>query len=212
MKRKYLSRLLLLVTAVLTLSLAGCQSEKDNQDTQKAQTEDTKAPKEDIGSVTPEEEIPQTAPEDIQGEGTSNSVMPDLNNMEFAPMNTPCVFTSESGSDLASLTINSITLTEERSEVETADADAVVIVEYSYENIAAEEPILYGDVNFQLIQEDTLCTPYYLSSLSVPDPVSKGDSTTGQIAFAVSKDATEVTLAFSDEVLGEKVAFTGTIQ
>lgn len=214
MKKKHIWSLLLLVTAFTTFSLFGCRSSSDPSDkdtktsTQKEDKDTSSDTEEDKDVVAPDtKNVEQTDPSEINGEGTTDDTLPDLTGMEMAPLKQPCVITGESGADLCTLTINSIKVTDERNEEDTETPEKVIIVDYTYENTASEDPLLFDDMSFKLLDGDTVCKPYYLSTLTPAEAAPKGKSSTGQIAFSVGADCKEVTLFFENTTIDAEAAF-----
>lgn len=221
MKRKHIIQLLLLTFAFTAFSLFGCQSSNNSagKDTDVAVTEtpaeETETPEalEDGSKDTSDfseadEEIIQTPLEDIQGEGMPDDTMPDISGIDSIPIGETCVISSESGTDLGSLRINDIRITTERNEQDTSAPESVAVIEYTYENSGSEEALLFDSMSFRLLQGETVCTPYYLSTLTLAEPAKKGESSSGQLAFIVDKDIKDVKIYFDPEALDTQMVFT----
>jgi len=225
MKKKHISHLLLL-TAIMAFLLVGCQSSKNaaENDTDAAATEtpveETEAPdaaeegsKDTSKATKPEDEVTvQTPLEEIQGEGMPDNTLPDMSGIESISVGENCVFSSKSGADLCSLKIDSIKFTDERNAEDSSNPEAVVVVDYTYENTGSEEPLLLDGMSFKLIENDTVCTPYYLSTLTPAEPANKGETQSGQLAFAVTKNTNDVTLFFDSEALDAQMAFKAALE
>lgn len=226
MKKKHIRRSLLLTVAIMAFSLVGCQSFKKTaeKDTDTAATEtsaeETDAPdaaeegsKDTSEATKPEDEVTvQTPLEEIQGEGMPDNTLPDMSGIESISVGENCVFSSESGADLCSLKIDSIKFTDERNAEDPSSPEAVVVVDYTYENTGSEEPLLLDSMSFKLIEDDAVCTPYYLSTLTPAEPAKKGESQSGQLAFAVTKTTKDVTLFFDSEALDVQMAFKAELE
>ena len=225
MKKKHISHLLLL-SAIMAFLLVGCQSSKNaaENDTDAAATEtpveETEAPdaaeegsKDTSEATKPEDEVTvQTPLEEIQGEGMPDNTLPDMSGIESISVGENCVFSSKSGADLCSLKIDSIKFTDERNAEDSSNPEAVVVVDYTYENTGSEEPLLLDGMSFKLIENDTVCTPYYLSTLTPAEPANKGETQSGQLAFAVTKNTNDVTLFFDSEALDAQMAFKAALE
>jgi len=225
MKKKHISHLLLL-TAIMVFSLVGCQSSENaaENDTDAAATEtpaeETEAPdaaeegsKDTSEATRPEDEVTDQTPlEEIQGEGMPDNTLPDMSGIESVSVGENCVFSSESGADLCSLKIDSIKFTDERNAEDSSNPEAVVIVDYTYENTSSEDSLLLDGMSFKLIENDTVCTPYYLSTLTPAEPANKGETQSGQLAFAVTKTTNDVTLFFDSEALNAQMAFKAALE
>lgn len=219
MKRKHISGLLLVTLGILSFSLFGCQSTTKAPDKKETTTESPQAtPEEDDGLRNTDEErpgldaeVPQTPLDEIQGEGTTDDTAPDLTDIKVAPLNSPVAFTSESGADLCALTINSIQVTEVQGK-EDNTAEKVVLVDYSFENISAKEPLLFDSMSFKLLEDKTVAKPYFFPELKNAELAEEGKTGSGQIAFTVSKDCKDVTLVFDNADVDEKIAFQATLE
>ena len=137
MKRKTLLMTLTLVS-LLAFSLFGCGGGKADTNentatptpTQAAADTDSQSEAEDSGDAAkdtdkadpdPDANEPaadsseeQTPVEEIQGEGTTDSQVPDLSAIDTAPLKQDCVITAESGAELGTLNIEKAQVTDER--------------------------------------------------------------------------------------------------
>jgi len=219
MKRKHISQILLLTIAFSAFFLFGCRSSNNsagkNTDTAVTETpaEETKSPEEEGSKDTSDfsdadEEIIQTPLEDIQGEGMPDDTVPDMSGIDSVPIGETCVISSEAGTDLCSLRINDIRFTTERNEEDTSAPESVAVIEYTYDNISSEEALLFDSMSFKLLQDENVCTPYYLSTLTLAEPAGKGESSTGYLAFIVDKDIKDVKIYFAPESLDTSLVFT----
>jgi len=221
MKRKHISQILLLTVAFMAFSLFGCRSSNNSvgkdSDTAVIETpaEETKSPEgQEEGSKDTsdfsdaDEEIIQTPLEDIQGEGMPDDTVPDMSGIDSVPIGETCVISSEAGTDLCSLRINDIRFTTERNEEDTSAPESVAVIEYTYDNISSEEALLFDSMSFKLLQDEDVCTPYYLSTLTLAEPAEKGESSTGHLAFIVDKDSKDVKIYFAPESLDKPLVFT----
>ncbi|MGI6007616.1 MAG: DUF4352 domain-containing protein [Ruminococcus sp.] len=222
MKRKPLLITLTLLS-LLTFSLFGCNSNggsdtdaenpapteaaadsEGNADKTGSDTKDKKTETKEENAQTDGED--QTPVEDIQGEGTTDTEVPDLSSIDTAPLDQDCVVTAESGAELATLRIEKAEVTDERDENNSSNPEKVVVIDYSYTN-SSDEPLLLDNMSFKLVEGDTTCTPYYAAFLKTAEPAKNGESSSGQIAFEVSSDFTEGTLVFDSSLAGEDLSF-----
>lgn len=229
MKRKALLMTLTLVS-LLAFSLFGCGGGKTDTNentptptpTQAAADTDSQSEAEDSGDAAkdtdkadpdPDANEPaadsseeQTPVEEIQGEGTTDSQVPDLSAIDTAPLKQDCVITAESGAELGTLNIEKAQVTDERDENNASTPEKVVMIDYSYTN-SSDQALLLDSMSFKLVEGDTACTPYYAAFLKSPEPAEKGQSSSGQIAFEVSADFTKGTLVFDSALAGEELSF-----
>lgn len=200
---------LLLAAGLTAFTLYGCQS----GNTKEAAPETTEISEETPETVSGDETLPdtedveQTDLDQIGGEGTTDNVLPDLTAVSKAPLEEPCVMEGVSGEEFCTLTINSITTTDDRNEGDPEEPEKVVVLDYTYENTESEEPLLLDDLSFKLLDGDTVCQPYYLSTLTPAEPAESGETASGQIAFSVSKDCKQVILYFENGTSGAAAAF-----
>ena len=209
---------IIFITVILAFSLTGCGSNKAKAE---AGAEVTATPTEaleaesgdkDTGDFT-EEEIPQTALEDIEGEGMTDKEVPDLEGIEEAPIMEPVVFTDEAGADLFSLTINSIEGSDTVMEdIEDATSKKMILVDYSFENVASDDLLLFDDMSFKLVVGEEVAMPYFGQDLTAAEAVEKGNGATGELAFIVEEDVQEAILVFDNAGVNAKAVFKVTIQ
>lgn len=105
------------------------------------------------------------------------------------------------------LTINSISYTEKRDEY-VPDPGYVVVVNYTYKNVA-EDALLIDDMRFQLMKPDesVLYDSYYYPDLKVAESVTKGNSCTAEVAYAMNEKQQQLTLTYRDTVTDEILPF-----
>ena len=223
--KKNLYKCSLITIGIFALTLTGCNSSKKEPEVEVTATEATPTPSATITSeptATPEqglkdtehpgvEEIVQTTPEDIQGEGITDGTVPDLSKISVAELATPIVFTAESGFDLFSLTINSIATITGHIEADIPDGDKAVLVYYDYENISSSNPLLFDDMSFKLIVDNAVCTPLFSIDLATAEIAEIGKTSVGQVAFFVGKDTKEVTLIFENAATNTHALFTANV-
>lgn len=225
MKRKTLLITLTLLS-LLSFSLFGCSSKgnentpaneptpteaaDESEDSEDADSSDADSKEEtndsDADDTLPEDEEDPTPVEDIQGEGTTDTTVPDLSSINAAPLEQDCVMTAESGAELGTLKIEKAAVTDERDENNASSPQKVVVIDYSYTN-SSDEPLLLDDMSFKLVDGDTACAPYYAAFLASAEPAENGQSSSGQIAFEVSSDFSKGTLVFDSELAGEELSF-----
>ncbi|MBS6194707.1 MAG: hypothetical protein KH828_03885 [Clostridiales bacterium] len=128
-------------------------------------------------------------------EATPDQTLPE--NLDEAPVSQlgePFTLRKD-GTDLATFSIDKIEATEERSEYDPSNPEKVIVITYTYQNLALESPLLYDEMSFQVLEGETVCTPYYLQNLIPADAAVKGgDAITASLAYGVSSTCTEVTV------------------
>ncbi|MCH1982885.1 DUF4352 domain-containing protein [Ruminococcus sp. OA3] len=229
MRRK---KLLLTVSlaGLLMFAAYGCSS-KENADESKENTpaaeatseaDPTKAPEKegkddaadlkDTGDSTDAKDAPgddsvdQTPVEEIQGEGMTDTTVPDLDSIESAPTEREYSVTGQSGAEQYTLRIDGISTTDERDSNNPSNPENVAVIDYTYKN-SSSEALLVDDMSFKLVVGDTVCTPYYSGSLDSAELVDEGESCSAQIAFEVGKDFREGSLVYTDAQTQEEIQF-----
>lgn len=162
----------------------------------------------DTSAVT-EEDIPQTNPEDIGGEGMVDDTVPDLTGMEESPVGEPVKFTDASGKEICSFAIESVESSDMEIENMGDVADKkVVIVSYSYTNTAVEDNnLLFDDMSFKLLADDTVCMPYFSPKLTPAASSGVGETVFGQVAFLAPKSCMDVIVVFDNRIVNAKTIF-----
>lgn len=91
--------------------------------------------------------------------------------------------------------IDKVEVTDERNEYNPTNPDKVIVITYTYKNTAFDNPLLYDQMSFRILDGDTVCLPYYPSDLISPELVNAGDdAVTATLAYGVSASCNEVTI------------------
>lgn len=115
-------------------------------------------------------------------------------------------------SPVADFSIDQIEVTSQRSEFDPSDPEQVVIITYTYTNTHWEDPVLFDELSFTVMDGDTACMPYYLQNLSSADIAEKGgNSVTASLAYGVSKDCSELTVYVKNPAFSTSIAVTSPI-
>ena len=94
---------------------------------------------------------------------------------------------------MATFCINSVKVTDERSDFDSSNPEKVIVINYTYQNIGYDDPILYDQMSFQILDGKTVCDPYYIENLLPADIASKdGDPVTASLSYQVSGSCQEV--------------------
>ena len=165
-------------------------------------------------SAFTEEDIPQTNLEDIGGEGMVDDTVPDLTGMEESPVGEPVKFTDATGKEICLFAIESVESSDMEIENMGDVADKkVVIVSYSYTNMAVEDNnILFDDMSFKLLVDDTTCMPYFSPKLTPAASSGVGETAFGQVAFLAPKSCTDVIVVFDNRIVNAKMIFKTTVE
>ena len=166
----------------------------------------------DLASLNPSADGTTGTPAQVTAEDIANSQSEGAPNMEYPKdlESTPAykvgdAITIESdGIDVATFTIDKVEVTDDRSEYDTSNPDKVIVITYTYKNLAFDDPLLYDQMSFRVLDGDTVCLPYYLADLTSPDlATTGGDAVTATAAYGISASCNEVTIY----VDGAQIAF-----
>lgn len=132
-------------------------------------------------------------PSEVQTEATPNQTYPEDLNQTPSYKVGDTITIQQDGQDAATFCINSVEVTDERSEFDESNPEKVVVINYTYQNLAHEDPLLYDQMSFQLLEGETVCDPYYLQTLIPADLAFKdGEAVTASLSYGVSSSCQEV--------------------
>lgn len=166
----------------------------------------------DLASLNPSADGTTGTPAQVTAEDIANSQSEGAPNMEYPKdlESTPAykvgdaITIQSDGKDVATFTIDKVEVTDDRSEYDTSNPDKVIVITYTYKNLAFDDPLLYDQMSFRVLDDDTVCLPYYLADLTSPDlATTGGDAVTATAAYGISASCNEVTIY----VDGAQIAF-----
>ena len=166
----------------------------------------------DLASLNPSADGTTGTPAQVTAEDIANSQSEGAPNMEYPKdlESTPAykvgdaITIQSDGKDVATFTIDKVEVTDDRSEYDTSNPDKVIVITYTYKNLAFDDPLLYDQMSFRVLDGDTVCLPYYLADLTSPDlATTGGDAETATAAYGISASCNEVTIY----VDGAQIAF-----
>ncbi len=133
------------------------------------------------------------------GEGAPDPSVPEnINHMDTKKAGEPFYFKKD-GTDIVSFTLDSVQTTTERSEFVSPEPENVIVISYTYKNLASDDPVLFDDMRFHVLEGDTICEPYYMDSLISTEPAYKaGDSVSCTLPYAVTGNCKEVTIIVTE--------------
>lgn len=118
----------------------------------------------------------------------------------------------ENGEDVVRLSIDSVKVTEERSEYVSENPDKVVVIAYTYQNLGSEEPLLFGQMSFQVLDGETVCEPYYLPDEITAEQAEKdGNAVSANMSYGVSADSDEIIVYFESSQITSRFKITAPI-
>ena len=131
--------------------------------------------------------------ENLQTEATPNQEYPENLDDVISCQVGETITLKQDGQDKATFCINSVKVTDERNEYDPSTPEKVIVVNYTYQNIGNDDPLIYDQMSFQILEGERVCDPYYIESLLPADIASKGgDPITASLAYQVSADCKEV--------------------
>lgn len=166
----------------------------------------------DLASLNPSADGTTGTPAQVTAEDIANSQSEGAPNMEYPKdlESTPAykvgdaITIQSDRKDVATFTIDKVEVTDDRSEYDTSNPDKVIVITYTYKNLAFDDPLLYDQMSFRVLDGDTVCLPYYLADLTSPDlATTGGDAVTATAAYGISASCNEVTIY----VDGAQIAF-----
>lgn len=166
----------------------------------------------DLASLNPSADGTTGTPAQVTAEDIANNQSEGAPNMEYPKdlESTPAykvgdaITIQSDGKDVATFTIDKVEVTDDRSEYDTSNPDKVIVITYTYKNLAFDDPLLYDQMSFRVLDGDTVCLPYYLADLTSPDlATTGGDAVTATAAYGISASCNEVTIY----VDGAQIAF-----
>lgn len=99
--------------------------------------------------------------------------------------------------------IDAISETSERNQFSDIQADRVVIIDFSYENINMPENLYIFDSNFKAYDKDNNSLQTYPVSTTSGEQISAGRKTKGQMAFALNNQNNYIELEYYDNMYND---------
>ena len=141
-------------------------------------------------------------PVELQTEASPNQSYPDDLNQTPVYQIGETIHLQRDGRDIADFCINSVEITEERNEYESYVPDKVIVINYTYQNLDSEEPLLYDEMSFKILDGDTVCPSYYTDSLISADIAMKGESAVqSSLAYGISNSCQEIIIYVNNSQL-----------
>lgn len=117
------------------------------------------------------------------------------------------------GKELVHFTVNSVSNTSDRNEFADSQPEQVIIIHYSYENIANEEDVYFSSVNFKVVDEGgNVCETYPASINTYPQMAPIGTKSEGEEAYGLKQQSSKIKLVVDLDYFGNKVTYELPIQ
>ncbi|MDK0966101.1 DUF4352 domain-containing protein [Clostridium perfringens] len=105
------------------------------------------------------------------------------------------------------ITIDNVKLTDERNQFSEKEAEKVVVIEYTYENIADEENLYIFDSNFKVYDASGNVLETYPAGVEkYPQAISKGKKCTANMSFALNNESNNLEIEFYDNMFNGKAS------
>ncbi|MGL5916932.1 MAG: DUF4352 domain-containing protein [Culicoidibacterales bacterium] len=101
-------------------------------------------------------------------------------------------------------TITGISETEDRNQFSDTQADRVVIIDYTYENINLEDDLYISDMSFKGYDANGTSLSTYPASTEYAQSVGAGRNNSAQMAFALNNATNEIELEYYDNMFNSK--------
>lgn len=187
--RKHLFHSILTILCLASLFVTGCSKSQKGADQ----------------TSTSSSSLSSSSSPQVTGEGAAPSDLPDLEEAIQRKTGESCEFTQD-GQASYSVTILSIEKTDRPATTDTQQADLVLLVTYTYQSLG-QDPVLVDDMSFRCIaDEDTVCSPYYLTEQKMPELSEDGQTVTAELAYSAPADTSQISLYLENpaDTKGEK--------
>ena len=105
------------------------------------------------------------------------------------------------GTDKLKVTINSVTLSNERNQYTDKNPAQVVVIDYTYENVGSDSDIYYSSSCIKVTDEKgNLCDTYPLSLNEYPKSTPKGSKCKAKQAYGTVEESSKIKLALKDSI------------
>lgn len=105
------------------------------------------------------------------------------------------------------ITIDNVKLTDERNQFSEKEAEKVVVIEYTYENIADKENLYVFDSNFKVYDASgNVLETYPAGAEKYPQAISKGKKCTANMSFALNNESNNLEIEFYDNMFNGKAS------
>ena len=179
---------LVIATLCAVLTLSACGESEVQEKTQQTET----IAQQDTTSIEPEEVSEEETPKE---EAIKRYSLGDT------------LTVSEDGVDLYEITFDKAFLTEDRNQFSEKEAEKVVVIEYTYENIADEENLYVFDSNFKVYDASgNVLETYPAGAEKYPQAISKGKKCTANMSFALNNESNNLELEFYDNMFDGKAS------
>ena len=120
---------------------------------------------------------------------------------------------TKNSKDLIHFTVDSVRNTDDRNEFADSQPEQVIIIHYSYENIANEDDIYFSSINFKVIDVGgNVCETYPASINTYPQTAPIGTKSEGEEAYGLKQQSSKIKLIVELDYSGTKATYELPIQ
>ena len=102
------------------------------------------------------------------------------------------------------VTITGVSETADRNQFSDTQADRVVIIDYTYENVSQEDDLFISDMSFKAYDANGTALETYPATTTYAQGVGAGRNTSAQMAFALNNPTNEIELEYYDNMFNSK--------
>lgn len=102
------------------------------------------------------------------------------------------------------ITITGVTETADRNEFSDVEAQRVIIISYTYENISYEDDLYISEMNIKAYDKGNTKLETYPASITYPDSISTGRNASASMAYALNNAENYIELEYYDNMFNSK--------
>lgn len=111
---------------------------------------------------------------------------------------------SEDGKNLINFVVNSVKITEDRNQFDDSNPAQVIVINYTYENIADKDDVYISSLNFKVIDEGgNVCETYPAGANLYPQATPIGAKSTGEEAYGLIQQSSKIKLIVEFQLFGD---------
>lgn len=115
----------------------------------------------------------------------------------------------DNGKKVGTLKINSVKTTTDRNEFDSTSPSQVVIIDYTYSNIACSDSLYISSVNLQVLDSNnTVCETYPADLDKDPQELSAGSNCDAQEAYGLKSNGKTIKLIYKNNMFQDDATLT----
>ena len=143
--------------------------------------------------------------ENTKNKTTSSNTSTEENDSEKEKvygLNEP--ITIENSTGAYTITLTGVEETADRNQFSDIEANRVIIISYTYENISSEDTVFISSNNFKVYDKDNNALESYPASIKYGESISTGRKTDASMAYALNNDQNYIELEYYDNMFNSK--------